>query len=684
MPFDWEQGAVRLWGLPGARLIVTGGCSRTMNIIATLRERFCPVLAALVDSPEELLEMIRPAQDTRFGDYQANFAMPLGKRLGQAPRAIAEQVVAGVSLEDLCEPLEVAGPGFINMRLKDAWLREQLERAVEDDRMGVEQVTSARTYVIDYSSPNVAKAMHVGHIRSTVIGDALYRTLRFMGHHVISDNHLGDWGTQFGMIIYGYKHFRDDAAYAAHPVRELGRLYKLIHQLIEYREALEQLPERERWLQDRRQELSVNEESQRQRADDKSLKREARELRKQVSEIEEQCQTLRGKIAAVEQDPTLAALAREHADIDQAVLAETARLHAGDAENAALWHKFLPHCKDEIRRLYERIDVRFDHELGESFYHDRLGAVVQQLTERKLAQESNGAMCVFLDGFETPMIVRKKDGAYLYATSDLATIEYRMEAWHPDAILYVVDHRQSEHFNKLFACAQLLGYTDVELRHISFGTVLGEDGRPYRTRSGDTVGLEGLLDEAIRRAYQVVAENDDAKPGGPELGEPQRQSIARVVGHAALKYADLSHNRTSDYVFSYDKMVALEGNTATYMQYSYARTRGIFERGGVAVESLRDGRVPILLEQSAERQLALELLQFGDTLEKMLEDYRPNVLTAYLYSLATKFSQFYEQCAVLKAEREELRNSRLILCDLTGRTIRQGLALLGIGVVDKM
>ncbi len=298
-----------------------------------------------------------------------------------------------------------------------------------------------------------------------------------------------------------------------------------------------------------------------------------------MTETEEKCQELRDKIAAVEQDATLRSLAEQHADIAQAVLAETAKLHAEDAENLALWHQFLPHCKQDIQRIYERIDVRFDHELGESFYHDRLEPVVQQLHERQLARESDGATCVFLDGFDTPMIVRKKDGAFLYATTDLATIQYRMETWQPDAILYVVDHRQSEHFDKLFACARLLGYDNVDLRHISFGTVLGDDGRPYRTRSGDVVGLEGLLDEAIRRAYQVVAENDDAKANGPELDEAQRQAIAHTVGHAALKYADLSHNRTSDYVFSYDKMVALDGNTATYMQYSYARIAGDLRAG---------------------------------------------------------------------------------------------------------
>lgn len=656
----------------------------TMSILATLRARFRPVVESLSDSTDDLLDLIRPAQDPRFGDYQANFAMPLGKRLRRPPREVAEQIVTGIDVADLCEPPEIAGPGFINLRLKDEWLIEQVGQAATDSRLAVAPTDTPRTVVIDYSSPNVAKAMHVGHIRSTVIGDALYRTLRFLGHRVISDNHLGDWGTQFGMIIHGYKHFVNEAAYAEHPVRELGRLYKLVNQLVGYRDALRQLPDRERLLAEKRAELEAREASRQANPKDKSLKKSVRDLKNQISELRAQCQDLRGTIATIEQDAVLSDLARRHPHIDQAVLRETARLHEGDAENLALWREFLPQCRKDMERIYQRIDVRFDYELGESFYHDRLEDLVAELTAQGLVTESDGAACLFLDGFDTPMIVRKKDGAYLYATTDLATIRYRMETWNPDAILYVVDHRQSEHFSKLFASARLMGYQDVELRHISFGTVLGQDKRPYRTRSGDVVGLEGLLDESIRRAHQVVSENDDSKPKGPELSEEQRADIARTVGHAALKYADLSHNRTSDYEFSYDKMVALDGNTATYMQYSYARTRSIFERGGVDVEALRTVKPPILLREPAERDLALELLQFADALDKMLDDYRPNVLTAYLFSLATRFSRFYEKCAVLKAESKQVRDSRLLLCDVTGRTIKQGLALLGIGVVDKM
>ncbi|MCU0960355.1 MAG: arginine--tRNA ligase [Pirellulaceae bacterium] len=655
-----------------------------MSILRTLQERFRPALLTLVDPVDELLGMIRPAQDPQFGDYQANVAMPLGKRLGHPPRDVAQQLVARLAVDDFCAPPTVAGPGFINLRLRDEWLSGQLQRLLADPRLGIPQVAVPRTYVIDYSSPNVAKPMHVGHIRSTVIGDALYRLLQFVGHRVISDNHLGDWGTQFGMIIYGYKHFLDTAQYRAHPVSELGRLYKLVRQLIDYHAAVRELPQAEQRLAEAVRRHHAVRGGADQAPRDKQRAAALREATAAVAEAEAQCGALRATRAEVEQDPTVREVASRHAGVEEAVLQETARLHAGDAENVALWQAFLPHCAEDIRRIYQRLDVRFDHALGESFYHGRLPGVVDSLLQRGLARESHGAVCVFLPQFETPMIIRKKDGAFLYATTDLATIEHRMETWHPDAILYVVDHRQSEHFDKLFAAARLWGYEQVELRHISFGTVLGEDGRPYRTRSGAVVGLEGLLDEAIRRAYHVVATNDDSKPGGPELSEAERQTVARVVGHAAIKYADLAHNRTSDYVFSYDKMVALDGNTATYMQYSYARTQSIFQRGQIDVAALRARQPEIVLAEPTERDLALELLQFGDALDKTLEDFRPNVLTAYLFSLATRFSRFYQQCDVLRAPSERVRESRLALCDLAGRTIARGLALLGIGVVERM
>ncbi|MCH8924434.1 MAG: arginine--tRNA ligase, partial [Planctomycetes bacterium] len=328
--------------------------------------------------------------------------------------------------------------------------------------------------------------------------------------------------------------------------------------------------------------------------------------------------------------------------------------------------------------------ITFDHTLGESFYHDRLAAVVDDLREKKIAVESDGAMCVFFEGDEVPMIVQKQDGAFLYSTTDLATLQYRVETWAADAILYVVDHRQGLHFDHLFSAARRWGYDQVELRHVAFGTVLGSDGRPYKTRSGETVGLEGLLDEAIHKAYEVVSAGDDAKPDGPELDEDARRRISEVVGIAALKYADLSQNRSSDYTFSYDKMLALSGNTATYMQYAYARVRNIFARGEVDAEALRTDAAPIIVDHPAERAMALALLQFSEALQQTVVDYRPNLLTDYLFALANQFSTFYQQCHVLKAETDDLRRSRLKLAELTARVIKQGLALLGIEVVEKM
>jgi arginyl-tRNA synthetase len=528
--------------------------------------------------------------------------------------------------------------------------------------------------------------MHVGHIRSTVIGDALKRTLRFLGHRVISDNHIGDWGTQFGMIIYGYKHFLDPAAYAANPVEELGRLYRLVSRLVGYFEGRAGLPKLREQLAAKRDE--VDRLSSVAPAGDKSAdKNAAKVLRRAEANFHELTSSLAAlelSLAEVDRDPILLQLARQHPDIERAVLAETAKLHQGDPENLRLWREFLPPCKADVERIYRRLGVTFDEELGESYYHNRLEGVVKDLLNRKIAQYSDGAVCVFLEGQTTPLIIRKQDGAFLYGTTDLATILYRVERWAPAAILYVVDHRQSLHFEQLFAAARLWGFENIELEHISFGTVLGDDGRPFKTRSGDTVGLWGLLDEAERRAYEIVSAGDDSKPGGPEITSERRRQIAEVVGIGALKYADLAQNRTSDYTFSYDKMLAMNGNTATYMQYAYARVLSIFSKGDVDVGALRAGGARLDLSHPVERALALSLLQFSEALEQTVAEYRPNFLTAYLFEVANRYSSFFEECPVLKASSDALRASRLLLCDLTARTLRQGLALLGIDVVDKM
>lgn len=661
-----------------------------MNILAELRARFLPVLSGMADDAAPLLEMIRPASDPKFGDYQANFAMSLAKKLGKTPRDapdVAAEIVAAVKLDDLCLTPEIAGPGFINLKLRDDWIVRHLAEARTDPRVGVATVGEPKTYVVDYSSPNVAKPMHVGHIRSTVIGDSLCRTLRFLGHQAISDNHLGDWGTQFGMIIYGYKHFADPLAYKQAPVPELSRLYRVVRGLIDYFEAKESIPKLEQHLAERRSELEMATASppDPDKAAEKKRQKELRRLESQVKEAAGNLSAVQGKIVEKEGDAEFMQLAEKHAHIASAVLGETARLHEGNEENLALWREFLPYCEDEIRRVYQRLNVTFDHQLGESFYQDRLADVVADLEKRGLAKESEGATCVFLEGFKAPMIIRKRDGAFLYSTTDLATIAYRMEHWKPDAILYVVDFRQGEHFDKLFAAARLWGYTDVELKHVSFGTVMGEDGKPFKTRSGDTVGLEGLLDEAVARAAKVVSEADDALPDGPLLNEAQRKQISETVGIAALKYGDLSQNRESDYKFSYDKMLALNGNTATYMQYAYARVQSIFRRGEVDVETLRASNAPIILDHPAERQLAVAILRFSEALDDVVADYRPNYLTSYLFEqLAKSYSSFFDQCPVLKAESGERKQSRLQLCDLTARVIKQGLTLLGIDTVEKM
>ncbi|MCA9151130.1 MAG: arginine--tRNA ligase [Planctomycetales bacterium] len=655
-----------------------------MNLLRELQRRFAAALAPLTDDAAAALEMIRPAQDARFGDYQANCAMPLGKQLGKPPREIAQQIVNKLQVDDICHPPEIAGPGFINLKFRDEWLSQQLNTVAQDERLGVEPVAKPRTYVVDYSSPNVAKPMHVGHIRSTVIGDALSRTLRFLGHQVITDNHLGDWGTQFGMIIYGYRNFLDAETYKSQPVAELGRVYRVVRMIMDYHESVAKVAAGDQQLARLESDVAAADSAAQAAPQDKKLAKAAKRAAAQLTQTRNDLAETRAKIAGVDASPEQSQLVQQHADIQQAVLQETAKLHAGDESNLQLWREFLPKCRVDIQRIYDRLNITFDHELGESFYHDRLAAVVEDFERRQLSKPSEGATCVFLEGFDAPMIIRKQDGAFLYSTTDLATIQYRVENWAPDVVLYVVDFRQGDHFQKLFAAAKLWGYDQLDLRHIEFGTVLGEDGRPFRTRAGDTVGLEGLLDAAVARAKQIVSDNDDGAPGGPRLSEEQRNHIANVVGHAAIKYADLSQNRTSDYTYSEEKMVALKGNTATYLQYSYARAINILGKAGADVAQLRADDTPLEFTQDKERQLALTLLRFPEACDDVVVDYRPNLLTNYLYELATLLSEFYESCPVLRADTDAQRRDRLKLCDLTSRVLKLGLSLLGIDVVDQM
>jgi arginyl-tRNA synthetase len=581
-----------------------------MNISQLLKQHLQNALTGLVPDPETYAEQVRPAQDPRFGDYQVNCAMSLAKVLGRRPREIAQEIVQRLDRGNILEPPEIAGPGFINLRLSKEWLAAELQRVARDGRLGVEPAAPPRTIVVDFSSPNVAKPMHVGHLRSTIIGDALARLFRFLGHRVITDNHLGDWGTQFGILLYGYKHFRDEAALQKDPVREMVRLYKHVHPL----------------------------------AEDK-------------------------------QNP-----------IAKAVREETARLHSGDPDNVGLWQKMMPWSLAEIEPIYRRLDIHFDHMHGESFYNPMLADVVRSLEEKGVARESNGAIVV--GGDDPPAIVRKTDGAFTYTTTDLATIWYRMEHWQPDAMLYVVGAPQALHFKNLFDAARHWGYDRVEMEHIAFGSVLGADGKLIKTREGTPVELSDLLNEAIERAAQVYEQSRSERLARgedvPQLDAAERRRIAEAVGIGAVKYADLAQNRTSDYMFNWDKMLAMDGNTATYMQYAYVRVRGIFRKGEEAVEPFR--RQPPLpyLAEAQERALALQLLRFDEGVRAAVAEYKPNAITAYLWDLAKAYSGFFQHCPVLKADTPVLRQGRLLLCDLTGRIIQQGLQLLGIQTVERM
>ena len=543
--------------------------------------------------------------------------------------------------------------------------------------------------------------MHVGHLRSTAIGDAVCRTLRFLGHRVIGDNHLGDWGTQFGMLLYGYKHLRDAAAYHADPVTELARLYRLVNALSDYHAAKKTLPVLRTKAEGATAAVAALGEPA-----DKPAKKRLSKAKQDAAAAADAVAAAEAKVAAVDADSHLAPLAAAHPDIAAAAREETAKLHAGDAENRRLWEEFLPPCLDALNAVMARLGVEHDAVYGESFYQPMLAGIVEDLLAKGIAEESDGAVVV-RDNVDAagkpipgPFVIRKGSGAFLYGTTDLATVKHHVaprdnvipEVGEPglgaNVMLYVVDTRQGDHFAHVAATARRWGFTRTEFKHVAFGTVMGEDRRPFKTRSGDTIGLESLLDEAVERAAKIVADNDDAKPDGPELGAAERAEIAEAVGLGAVKYADLAHNRESDYVFSWEKMLATTGNTATYMQYAHARVCGIFRRGGVDREESRGRFVAsgaaVPVADPAERAMALQLCRFAEAVRESVDDYRPNVLTDYLFETAKAFSAFFEACPVLKAETDELRDGRLALCDLTARVMAKGLELLGIRVVDRM
>ena len=562
--------------------------------------------------------LVKTSGNPKFGDYQADGIMALAKKLKTNPRQLAQQVVDKLDIADICETPEIAGPGFINLRLKTTFIVDRLLEINADsgNRLAVDEVTDKQTVVVDFSGPNIAKQMHVGHLRSTIIGDSISRMLEFLGHTVIRQNHIGDWGTQFGMLIAYLMEQRIHAALGGEliPIADLEDFYKM---------------------------------------------------------------------------------AKERYDTD-AKFAETARecvvkLHNRDISVIPFWINIVDESRKHYQPIYERLGVSLEkkHERGESFYADKLAPVVDWLKDKGLATESDGAMCVFLDGFKNkedqplPFIIQKSDGAFLYATTDLAAMKYRLDELKAKRIIYVTDARQKLHFQMLFGTTEAAGWKDddVNLQHVTFGTVLGEDGKPFKTRSGENIKLSDLLDEAVTRAKAVVESKN------PDLTDAEKDSIAKAVGIGAIKYADYSNNRESDYIFSFDKMLAMEGNTAPYMQYAFARIKSIerkYKEADGNIEKDLKGLKKLNLTDAAELDLAKHILRYSEAIESAAAECRPNYLTSYLYELSQKFSTFYNDCPVLIAEQDK-RPTRLLLCKLTEKTIAHGLKnLLGIKVVDQM
>jgi arginyl-tRNA synthetase len=566
-----------------------------MTVSAILQERLQKALQAIGLVTDEPLQLA-PATDPRHGDYQTNAAMVLGKKVKQNPRNLAGLIVENLSMNGIGTPPEVAGPGFINFRLSPEFVAHRLLELALDQRLGVERAEKPKTIVIDFSSPNIAKPMHIGHIRSTILGDALARITRFLGHHVITDNHIGDWGTQFGKVIYGWKHLLIPANLDSDPVAELVRIY-----------------------------------------------READAAAKKDSGILEECRR------------------------------ELVNLQQGDDENRRIWQRCVDLSTEEFSKVYDLLGIRFDCQLGESFYNPELPRVVQELRERGLAEVSEGAVVVWDRALsDDPFIIRKSDGGFGYATTDVATMEYRLHRWRAEAIWYVVGAPQQLHFRLLFSLARRLGY-DVDLQHIAFGSILGEDRKLMRTRSGESVPLLAVLDEAVHRAVAIVAEKN------PGLTEQDRLGIGRMVGIGAVKYGELSQHRMSDYIFSWDKMLSLQGNTAPYLQNAYVRCRSIFRK----LPAPFSGASAICLQEKTELALAKKILLFPEVVPAILDGFKPNILANYLYELASEFHGFYESCPVLSAE-PAVRETRLMLCDVFSRLLQAGLELLGIQVPEKM
>jgi arginyl-tRNA synthetase len=578
-----------------------------------LAKRLSDALAAadLPDAGE-----LTPATDQRFGDYQTNAALVLGKQRGENPRELAEKIIGYLNVGDLCERPVVAGPGFINFTLRPGAIAEKTASMLGDEKLGVAETESPRRIVIDFGSPNVAKPMHVGHIRSTVLGDALARIATFLGHEVIRDNHIGDWGTQFGMVIYGWKNLLNQRALQQNPLAEIVRIYKETN-----------------------------------------------------------------------------ALATSDPQVREACRQELVKLQAGDKENIDIWNECVAFSMQDFEHVYELLDIHYDIQCGESFYNDRLPGVVERLLKSGIAEISEGAVVVFFRDIpelaDKPCIIRKRDGGFNYATSDIATIDYRLDDLRAGSVWYVVGAPQTLHFKQIFEIARQQGYR-ADLRHITFGSILGEDRKLMKTRSGENVPLRELLEEACRRARKIIDEKN------PDMSEAEKIDVAQKIGIGAVKYADLSQYRMTDYVFSWEKMLSLQGNTAPYLQNAYVRIRSIFRKAGEspvatplrgvkrqAGEAGKPLVAGLALTNSAEINLAKRLCQFAEIVPHVLNDFRPNILANYLFEVANSFHTFYEACPVLKSE-EPARSSRLALCDLTAKVLYCGLDLLGIKVPEKM
>lgn len=576
-----------------------------MNIQALLSDKVTQALVA-AGAPANSEALVRQSAKAQFGDYQANGVMGAAKKLGIAPRQLAEQVLTHLELDGIASNVEIAGPGFINIFLDPAWLAKQVEMALADERLGVAAV-KPQTIVVDYSAPNVAKEMHVGHLRSTIIGDASVRTLEFLGHNVIRANHVGDWGTQFGMLIAYLEKMQNEHANEM-DLSDLEAFY--------------------------------------------------REAKKHYD---------------------------EDAEFAERARAYVVKLQGGDEYCREMWRKLVDITMSQNQKNYQRLNVTLtkDDVMGESLYNSMLPGIVADLKAKRLAVESEGATVVFLDEYKNkegePMgvIIQKKDGGYLYTTTDIACAKYRYETLGADRVLYYIDSRQHQHLMQAWTIVRKAGYVpdSVSLEHHMFGMMLGKDGKPFKTRSGGTIKLSDLLDEAVERAGKLIAEKN------PDLSGDELAKLVEVVGIGAVKYADLSKSRTTDYIFDWDNMLAFEGNTAPYMQYAYTRVSSIFKRAGIDEQSLSGN---IVLTEDREKALAARLIQFEETITQVAREGTPHVMCTYLYDLAGLFSSFYEACPILTAESEEQRNSRLQLAALTARTLKTGLDTLGIETVERM